>query len=209
MPLPSLEISLGKPLGGTSAGYVPGGNRATQGIQSPQEPQTEFPVSALSGHNGLMTTMNAPGASPMTQIRIALLAMTLPILALAGCAAQDGDRGDHMLTVVGPASPDGAPEQLMLESVVGREEIIQLPSNAGTGYTWSMTTHSEGIELVGAPTTEPIQKDLPGGEVMTRFTLRMNKAGRQTARLELARTWETDVPAARLVNVIIKVDGNS
>jgi hypothetical protein len=33
----------------------------------------------------------------------------------------------------------------------------------------------------------------------------MQKSGRQTARLELARTWEADTPAARVVDLVITV----
>ncbi len=145
----------------------------------------------------------------MTKVRLTLFAMALPIFALVGCAGQDNVQGNPTLAVVGPGTTDGGPEQLMLESAVGREVIVDLPSNGGTGYTWSMTAHSEGVELIGSPTTKPLQEGLPGGQVMTSFTLKMNKEGRQTARLELARTWEADVPASRLVNVVIKVNGSS
>jgi predicted secreted protein len=144
--------------------------------------------------------------SPGTlRILISLLAGNL--LFLPACSTPSGGTGSEpTVAVVGDQPPDGQPEQLELVSEIGREVIVDLPANGGTGYTWSMTAHSEGIELTKPPTTEPVRSNLPGGPTLTSFTLKMTGTGRQTARLELARTWEAETPAARIVNVVINVD---
>ena len=111
---------------------------------------------------------------------------------------------NNSVIVVGsePAGTD-APEQFAVNSVVGAEVIVDLPFNAGTGYSWSMSSHSDGVELVGTPETKALKGDLPGGPMLATYTLKVTKAGRQTARMELARAWETDTPAARTVDLVI------
>ena len=107
--------------------------------------------------------------------------------------------------VVGAADGTTTSEELTTSAKVGGFVEIELPANGGTGYTWSMTAHSEDVELIGAPESRPVEVNLPGGPTLTTFRLKMNAAGRQTARLELAQPWEADAPAARTVNLVISV----
>ena len=65
-----------------------------------------------------------------------------------------------------------------------------------------MSSHSDGLALVRMDTTD-LKPNLLGGPMKARFTLRVERAGRQTARLELARPWETDSAPARQVEVVI------
>ena len=138
------------------------------------------------------------------------------LLMLCGCEhAPKGHHHHHhhaqaapaSVIVVGPGNDSKKTEELTTDAVVGGIVDIELPGNAGTGYTWSMTAHSEDVELVGSPTTEPLEAGLPGGPTVTNFKLRMKSAGRQTARLELAHPWEADTPAARVVHLVISVTG--
>ena len=152
-----------------------------------------------------MNTANADTSPRTLRILISLLAGNL--LFLTACSTSSGGTSSEpTIAVVGDQPADGQPEQLELASTLGREVIVDLPASGGTGYTWSMTAHSEGLELTKPPTTAPVRNALPGGPTLTSFTLKMTGTGRQTARLELARTWEAETPAARVVNVVINVD---
>ena len=128
-------------------------------------------------------------------------------LVLSGCCAVEPDSISEGRSVVNIAAATGdeQAETRTVESTVGSTVEITLPGSSGTGYTWTMTAHSDGIRLEDAPVTKPLKADTPGGPTVTTFNLSMEKIGRQTARLELARTWEADTPAARVVELVILV----
>jgi predicted secreted protein len=106
--------------------------------------------------------------------------------------------------VVQVGEPTGSTdaEQYDAKAAIGSEVLIELPFQGGTGYSWSMSSHSDGLVLVRMDTTT-LKPNLPGGPMKASFTMRVERSGRQTARLELARLWETDSAPARQVEVVI------
>lgn len=128
-------------------------------------------------------------------------------LVLSGCntTGSDSISKDRTLVTIGAATGDEKTVTRTIECTAGSTVEIALRGSSGTGYTWTMTAHSEGISLEDAPVTKPLKAGTPGGPTVTTFNLSMKKSGRQTARLELARTWEADTPAARVVDLVFTV----
>ena len=125
---------------------------------------------------------------------------------LSGCSTtSDTSTSADRTTVAIPLLAGEQQTEKSVSSTVGQTVEITLQGNSGTGYTWSMTAHSEGIQLENPPVTKSLEADTPGGPTVTTFELLMQKSGRQTARLELARTWEANTPAARVVDLVITV----
>jgi predicted secreted protein len=91
---------------------------------------------------------------------------------------------------------------------VGQVLVVELPSNRTTGYGWN--DRSEGVAVVER-VSEPayMQDSSPvglvgvGGTEIWRF--RATKVGRQTLRLDYARSWEKDVAPVQTVsfNVVV------
>lgn len=136
------------------------------------------------------------------------LALTggLLVAGLSGCDTMNQSQSDDQSVVaIQAASGDQKTETRTVDSTIGKTVVVTLPGNSGTGYTWSMTSHSEGVKLENAPVTKPLKADTPGGPTVTTFELMMEESGRQTARLELARAWEADTPPARVINLVISV----
>ncbi|MDG2031980.1 MAG: protease inhibitor I42 family protein [Phycisphaerales bacterium] len=139
------------------------------------------------------------------------LALTsgLLVVGLSGCdTTNQSQSDDRSVVAITAASGEQKTETRTVDSTIGKTLMVTLPGNSGTGYTWSMTSHSEGIQLEGAPVTKPLKADTPGGPTVTTFELMMEESGRQTARLELARAWEADTPPARVIDLVITVQDN-
>ena len=151
-----------------------------------------------SSSNQMTSTMTS-----WRRMGLALLGSSLLLVPLA-CAPDGPSTNPHnSLIVVSDTPSSDNPEQITVSSVPGAEVLVDLPFSGGTGYTWAMPEHSEGVELVGKPETKALKGNLPGGPMMATFKLKVTATGRQTARLELARPWETDTPAARTVDIVI------
>lgn len=134
----------------------------------------------------------------------ALLLLGTLMCAPLACAPEGPSKNPHNALIVVSQTPSSdEPETIAVNSAVGAEVIVDLPFSAGTGYSWTMPAHSEGVELVGKPKTKTMAGSLPGGPMVATFILKVTTSGRQTARLELARAWETNTPAARTVEVVI------
>ena len=141
--------------------------------------------------------------------RVLALTSGLLVIGLSGCDTMNQSQSDERSVVaITAATGDQKTETKTVQSTVGKTVVVTLPGNSGTGYTWSMTAHSEGVQLENAPVTKPLKAGTPGGPTVTSFELMMEQSGRQTARLELARAWEADTPPARVIDLVITVQDN-
>ena len=90
---------------------------------------------------------------------------------------------------------------------VGQVIVVELPSNATTGYGWNYRSEDMPVlEKTGSAYMEnahPFGMVGVGGTEIWRF--RALKVGRQTLRLYYARAWETGVAPARTVNFTVVV----
>lgn len=139
-----------------------------------------------------------------------LLPVTLLGL-LVGCqGGAPATRNAEPTVVIVDSDPgEDTVTRIVREADQGGIVVVEAPGNGGTGYTWSMTAHSDGLELTGTPVTTPVEAGVAGGPNRTVFRMRVTEPGRQTARLELARTWEADTPPARVLEVVINVAGGA
>ena len=139
--------------------------------------------------------------------RLLLLLGALSILP-AGChTGQDGPSGSSTATTktieVASATDPNSSDHYKTSVPVGSVVLVELPFQAGTGYSWSISSHSDGLSLVSMD-TKALKDNLPGGPMRAIFKLRVDRPSRQTARLELARPWEVDSAPARQVEVVIE-----
>lgn len=69
---------------------------------------------------------------------------------------------------------------------------IDLPGNAGTGYSWELTLRSAqvtpGLQLVDRQTK--VLNNLPGGGNVTTYTIKAVKKGHQQVNAIYRRPWE-------------------
>lgn len=91
---------------------------------------------------------------------------------------------------------------------VGQGVVVTLEGNPSTGYSWSYrSAPPEALEPVGEPEYIP---DLPvrpgsGGRMRHRFTAILK--GEAALRFEYRRSWEADVPPAKVVTYTLVIGG--
>lgn len=133
-----------------------------------------------------------------------IFSVTLFAVSIAGCAADasendgrvDTKKQDNAIVdpVVAPVMIDQTKKDAVVQVGAGQAIILSLPSNATTGFEWSITSKD-------APFGEPTVSDVIEGDGMgaggrTQFTWVDTKTvspGRYTISLEYKRSWE---PAA-------------
>ena len=93
-----------------------------------------------------------------------------------------------------------------VKGVIGEEMTFDLPGNAGTGYTWTLTSGMPSfLKAVGEPTFVGDHAGMPGTSGVTRFQFVAVTEGSATLRFEYARSWEKDVAPVRWAEVEISV----
>ncbi|MEL1263507.1 protease inhibitor I42 family protein [Pseudoxanthomonas putridarboris] len=134
------------------------------------------------------------------------------LLALSACAAAPAPAsGDGP----GPAAPPGdgivrpdgsGPVTLK----VGQVLEIALTSNASTGYQWQVVSDgAPALARTTGPATPPpldTQPPMPGAPGIARWWFRAERPGEVTVKLEYRRPWEKEVPAAEVVQYIVRVE---
>ncbi len=88
--------------------------------------------------------------------------------------------------------------------VLGQRLRVQLPAQAGTGYSWSIVSSAKPmLHLNGSAVTHV--SDRPGGSAIQifRFTAAAVDSGR--LRIEYRRPWEHAVPPAKRFSLRIRV----
>lgn len=127
----------------------------------------------------------------MSTCRVTLFIAAASALFLAGCSYSGSmNRTLH---------PDSTAD---IQGKVGEVMSFGLPGNAGTGYTWNLTsTLPKFLEAVGEPTFVADHADMPGSSGVTKFTFKAKSVGEETLRFEYARSWEKNVAPARWAEV--------
>ena len=129
----------------------------------------------------------------------------------ANSGADSGDektmspsRSEKVLLAI-PAQ-DGTSTQLenySIEVPTGGSAEITLPFQAGTGYSWALASHSDGLALVNTSTRSLTNDGRTGGPMESIYVLKRSQANTtpETAVFKLSRPWESDAPAAREVKI--------
>ncbi|MFL5238989.1 MAG: protease inhibitor I42 family protein [Rhizomicrobium sp.] len=88
--------------------------------------------------------------------------------------------------------------------VLGQRLRVQLPAQAGTGYSWSIVSGANPmLHLNGSAVTHVT--DRPGGSAMQVFRFTATAVGSGRLRIEYRRPWEHAVPAAKRFSIRITV----
>ena len=155
-----------------------------------------------------------------------LLLASLGVVALPACQNTPSSSSGHahthahgsdtgaqakvLLTV--PAKTDGAQseENLTLEVPRGGTAEITLPFQAGTGYSWALAAHSDGLSLVNTSTRSLTDDGRTGGPMEVIYVLKRSQDSvhSDTATFKLSRPWEDNAPPAREVKVTFKSSEN-
>lgn len=93
-----------------------------------------------------------------------------------------------------------------VDAVPGDVIRVEMPVQAGTGYTWQLMPEGS-VALATAGLVAPAAPARPGGPATQVFTLRAAAAGEQALELHYLRPWETGKPPARIFKVSVKVAG--
>ena len=147
---------------------------------------------------------------PFTPFLIVILMM----MFIPGCEttkggadgnSRDGARIPPVVVAV-PAQSEAAqdPERYLASTVpVGGSVEVTLPFQAGTGYSWALASHSDGLSLVNTSTRSLSDDGRTGGPMEAIYVLKRTRKNTnpETAVFRLSRPWETDSPAAREVTV--------
>jgi len=126
-------------------------------------------------------------------VKIALAASIASLLLAGGCQAAAG-LSDQPGEVVGQR--DGE-TRLRL----GQTLIIALPSNASTGYQWTVSGADGGVLVPSTPfgerVTEPHAPGMVGVGGVSRWRFTATRSGVATLRFDYRRPWEGDMPPAQ------------
>ena len=91
---------------------------------------------------------------------------------------------------------------------VGGTLTIQLPFQAGTGYSWALTSISSDLKMMSQTTRSLSEDGRSGGPMLAVYVLECLSAdSAQTARFELSRPWETDSAPVR--ELVLLVNGTN
>ncbi len=137
--------------------------------------------------------------------------MVVPILAgsialsmsmFVGCETTSGRRGPTP-DVVETLKTDASNELTVKK---GEPFALDLPGNAGTGYTWMVHgSLPSGIRQSSKPFFLPDDPDRMGAPGVMRFVLVGEETGEYDLAFEMRRVWETDEPPVRRAVVKITV----
>lgn len=123
------------------------------------------------------------------------LAASLGLILVAGCAsAPPPPPGPLTVSDAGPVVL--APGQTLR---------IELPLNAGTGYSWRLDREADATVLTGG-SSQTTNAALPGGAIMTIFTYQAAARGRAELSFTLKQPWMPDKAGdtRRVFEVLVK-----
>ncbi len=121
---------------------------------------------------------------------LAFYAVTLPA-APVSCAPR---------SVVVTEAQNGQDVQIGTNNVL----IVRLQAQAGTGYSWAVTTVPSFLRL-SQEHTEPTGRTIPGGPEVQLFTFKPIGSGNALLSFAYRRPWETGQPPVRTYNVKVSV----
>jgi len=119
----------------------------------------------------------------------------LGLILVAGCAsAPPPPPGPLTVSDAGPVVL--APGQMLR---------IELPLNAGTGYSWRLDREADATVLTGG-SSQTTDAALPGGAITTIFTYQASARGRAELSFTLKQPWMPDTAGdtRRVFSVLVK-----
>ena len=148
-----------------------------------------------------------------------LLTASLAAVSLSACqnpSPSSGNTSGHAHgTTTAPAQPKAVlaipqpgevsqdSESFTMNVAKGGTAEVTLPFQAGTGYSWALASHSDGLTLVNTSTRSLSDDGRTGGPMEAIYVLKRSSTSNpgETATFKLSRPWEEDAPAARVVKV--------
>ena len=144
-------------------------------------------TAALAGCGSTPTTKTEP-PSPGPELQDHSGGMVVLAIPAAGSGSEAGTSADD--------------DTYSLQVPVGAQVEVTLPFQAGTGYSWALASHSDGLSLVNTSTRSMSKDGRTGGPMQATYILRLNPGdGSDNAIFKLARPWETEEEPARTVKV--------
>ena len=118
----------------------------------------------------------------------------LGLILVAGCVSAPPPPGPLTVSDAGPVVL--APGQALR---------IELPLNAGTGYSWRLDREADGTVLSGG-SSQTTNAALPGGAIMTIFTYQASARGVTELSFTLKQPWMPDKASdtRRVFRVLVK-----
>ena len=112
------------------------------------------------------------------------------------------------VTITLEKTQDGQTNRVEAQMPSGGSLTIQLPFQAGTGYSWALTSISSDLKMMSQTTRSLSDDGRTGGPMLAVYVLEcLSDKSVQTARFELSRPWETDTAPVR--DVILLVNGGN
>ena len=141
-------------------------------------------------------------------LRFAILTIIVAVLLLGGDAGarQAAGASNQPQSANASVTLSDKDNHGTVDLTTGELLIVKLPSNPSTGYAWTVNgdpahlklikhfdlRSTEGSGMVGAPQTSV-------------FELKATSAGAATLTLLYRRSWEYNVPPAKIITVSVKV----
>lgn len=133
------------------------------------------------------------GQQLLTASRASLLLRVLAIsVVLVACACRAATSSNDPIVVNVTMEQQTA----AVSAVAGRELIVRIPSQPGTGYAWKMIGNPELATLIDQ-SAEPANPSRPGAWETQVFRFHVNAAGTEILRWTYQRPWEKEKPPAR------------
>ena len=115
---------------------------------------------------------------------------------------------NQTVTITLGKTEDGQTNRVEAQMPSGGSLTIQLPFQAGTGYSWALTSVSSDLKMMSQTTRSLSDDGRTGGPMLAVYVLEcLSDKSVQTARFELSRPWETDTAPVR--DVILLVNGGN
>ena len=132
-------------------------------------------MAALTGCESTPTTKTQP-PSPGHELQDHSSRMVVLAIPPAGSGSEGGSSADE--------------DTYSLQVPVGAQVEVTLPFQAGTGYSWALASHSDGLSLVNTSTRSMSEDGRTGGPMQATFILKLNPGdGSDNAIFKLARLW--------------------
>ena len=116
--------------------------------------------------------------------------------------AVQGAESTVTLSIPSQTGNDAEEETYSVQAAAGAKVEVSLPFQAGTGYSWALASHSDGLSLINTSTRSKSEDGRTGGPMEATYILRLSPGdGSDNAIFKLARPWEADASPVRTVKV--------
>lgn len=124
--------------------------------------------------------------------KVSILRSLILSVVLVACACHAATSSNDPIVVNVTMEQQSA----AVSAVAGRELIVRIPSQPGTGYSWKIIGNPELATLIDQ-SAEPANPSRPGAWETQVFRFHVNAAGTEILRWTYQRPWEKEKPPAR------------